>query len=183
MTSPINAQVEKFLAYLDNTHTTSILELGTKRSEPNRATHHKEWLPDASWTMADCEAGVDVDIVTDAHRLDEFRIESFDGVVAVSLFEHLERPWIAAEAIARVLKRGGVAYIGTHQTFPLHGYPNDYFRFSAEALSLIFEDAGLSTLGVGYAFRSQIIPPPEVTIWNPGAESWLNVDLAARKHG
>jgi 2-polyprenyl-3-methyl-5-hydroxy-6-metoxy-1,4-benzoquinol methylase len=45
----------------------------------------------------------------------------FDALVAVAVFEHLERPWIAAKEVARVLKPGGFAYVSTHQTFPLHG--------------------------------------------------------------
>lgn len=156
-----------------------ILELGTLQSEAGRSTHHMAWLPEGDWLRGDIEPGADVDVVTDAHKLDNWDPGSFDAYVAVSLYEHLERPWIAAEAAARVLKPGGLLYVATHQSFPLHGYPSDFFRFSDAALALIFTDAGFEVLYKGYAYACQIIPPPEVSVWNPAAPAWLNVEVAA----
>jgi SAM-dependent methyltransferase len=168
-----------------------ILELGTKRSDPEFPTHHREWLPDGRWTMADIEHGLDVDVVADAHDLPSSfaaahglaDIAGFDAVIAVSVWEHLERPWVAAESVADVLAPGGWVYVATHQTFPLHGYPSDFFRFSREALALIFDDAGFEVLATSYAYRCTIVPPPEVTRWNraPDVEAWLNVDLVGRR--
>ena len=158
-----------------------ILELGTKRSDPSFPTHHKVWNETADWTFADVEDGIDVHVVVDAHEMLEFGDDDFDAVVAVSVWEHLRRPWIAAEEVARVLKPGGIVYIATHQSFPIHGYPSDYFRFSDMALAGIFEDAGLETLDVCYSYPAKIIPPPEVTRWNKAAPVFLNVDLYARK--
>lgn len=166
----------------------TILELGTRRSDPDFPTHHREWLPDGRWTMADMAAGQDVDVVADAHDLEAtfgsagYGFEGFDAAIAVSVFEHLERPWMAAASMASVLRPGGLVYVATHQTFPLHGYPSDFFRFSREALALIFEDAGFVVGATSYAYRCVIEPPPEVTRWNraPDVEAWLNVDLVAK---
>ena len=38
----------------------------------------------------------------------------------------------------KTLKIGGWLFLNTVQTFPLHSFPNDYFRFSTEALSALF---------------------------------------------
>lgn len=169
-----------------------ILELGTRRSDPTFPTHHREWLPDGRWTMADAYPGQDVDVTADAHDLEAtFGSPSprptngwggFDAAIAVSVFEHLERPWVAAGSLAAVLAPGGWVYVATHQTFPLHGYPQDFFRFSREALALIFDDAGFEVLATSYAYPCRIEPPPEVTRWNraPDVEAWLNVDLVGR---
>ena len=171
-----------------------VLELGTLRWEKDRPTHHREWSPEAAWTLSDVEAGTDVDVVADAHDLVRFRpmegeagppfhVEQFDAYVAVSVYEHLMRPWVAAEQAYSVLKPGGILYVATHQTFPLHGYPHDYFRFSREALEMIFEDAGMEILASGYAYPCRIEPPPEVTRWNraPDVEAYLNVEVFARR--
>lgn len=159
-----------------------ILELGTRRWDPEFPTHHRAWAPDAVWTMADAMDGIDVDVVADAHDLAPFKDNSFDAYIACSVYEHLQRPWIAAQAAARVLRPGGWLYVDTHQTFPLHGYPRDYFRFSKEALATIFRDAGFTVIDFGYAYPCKIQPPPEVTRWNtaPDVEAWLNVDIMAR---
>jgi SAM-dependent methyltransferase len=118
-------------------------------------------VPRSNYVMADVDTGADVDAVADLHALPQDWAGRFDALVAVAVFEHLERPWIAAKEVARVLKPGGFAYVSTHQTFPLHGYPSDFFRFSKEALALIFKDAGLHVAEVGYEHRAKITAPNE----------------------
>jgi SAM-dependent methyltransferase len=176
------------LGQLDNP---DVIEVGTLRSDPDFPTHHTVWATHGNWTRVDAYPGQDVDVVADAHTLDRGPLTRvlagwmahFDAYVACSVFEHLRRPWVAMEAAARVVRPGGLVYVQTHQTFPLHGYPSDYFRFSKEALAGIMEDAGLQVLHAGYLYRCQIVPPPEVTRWNtaPDVEAWLNVEALARK--
>ena len=161
---------------------TAVLELGTLRSDPQFATHHRAWVSaDCDYVMSDVAAGVDVDEVADAHNLPTEWSARFDAVIAVSVWEHLARPWVAASEVARVLRPGGFCYISTHQTFPLHGYPNDYFRFSTDALSLLFTDAGLVEDDVGYEYPATITPPKDVTRWNVAAPAFLNVAGMWRK--
>lgn len=159
-----------------------VLELGTMRSNPNVATHHKLWLPDVSTHVkSDVFDGIDVDIVADAHTLEPFDDNYFDAVIAVSVWEHLARPWIAAEAVHRVLKPNGLVYVATHQTFPIHGYPSDYFRFTTEAMKILFGEPLFKDCVTSYQFPCSIKPPAEVTRWNPAAPAFLNVDCFSRK--
>lgn len=174
-----------------------VIEVGTLRSDPEFPTHHTAWAPHGRWTKVDREAGTDVDVVDDAHTLATFQHEHrsaagpvtqwpddrFDAYVACSVYEHLERPWLAMAAAAGVVRPGGLVYVQTHQTFPIHGYPSDFWRFTTEALRVIMDDAGLEVLHAGYLYRCTIEPPPEVTRWNRASdvESWLNVEALARK--
>lgn len=165
----------------------NVLEIGTLRADPEVATHHREWarLPE-HYVMADITSGPDVDVVTDAHALD-FVGGQFSAVIAVAVWEHLARPGMAAAEVARVLHAGGIAYISSHHTFPLHSYgptgEGDYFRFSRSALELLFTDVGLEVVASGYMYPCQIVPPPDVASgrWNPGAPAWLVVDGYFRK--
>lgn len=168
-----------------------IIEVGTLRSEAANPTHHTEWAPHGDWTKVDREAGTDVDQVDDAHTLATFwdfdplppgaTPRLFDAYVACSVYEHLERPWVAMSAAAEVVRPGGLVYVQTHQTFPIHGYPSDFWRFTTGALRVIMEDAGLTVVHAAYMYPAKIIPPAEVTRWNPAAEAWLNVEALARK--
>lgn len=159
-----------------------VLELGTMRSDPNNPTHHLAWLPDGSTHVkSDAFDGIDVDVIADAHDLSPFKDGEFDAVIAVSVWEHLARPWIAAEAVHRVLKPNGLVYVATHQTFPLHGYPSDYFRFSTEAMKVLFGEPLFKDAVASYQFPCKIMPPAIVTRWNPAASAFLNVDCFARK--
>lgn len=165
----------RFVDLLQAIDRPKVLELGTRRWEAE-STHHLEWMPHGStFVMSDVTDGPDVDVVADAHVLAPFPDGAFDAVIAVSVWEHLARPWIAAQQVARVLAPGGIAYIATHQTFPLHGYPSDFFRFSIEGLDVLFTDAGLTQVDSGYGYPCRIWPGAEVTRWNPDAPCWLNV--------
>jgi SAM-dependent methyltransferase len=180
-----NEVLDLFLDRVGSLTDPEALELGTLRSDPTFPTHHETWVPNASaFVMADVEAGQDVDLVVDAHELvAKVGPESFDIIIAVAILEHLQRPWLAVAEMAEVLRPGGVVYLDTHQTFPLHGYPNDFFRFSTDALRTLAEDAGLEVLGAGYMYPCRIEPPAEVTRWNraPDVQAYLNVNLAAVK--
>lgn len=173
---------DRFRRHLAEIESPAVAELGTRRWDPKMVTHHAEWVPHAQpYLRCDIDDGDDVDLVTDAHTLDGLDDHSWDAVVAVSIFEHLARPWYAAHAIARVLRSGGLVYVATHQTFPIHGYPNDYWRFSSGALDVLFGDAGLAVESVGYQYPCRIEPGPEVTRWNSQAEAYLNVSGIWRK--
>jgi hypothetical protein len=131
--------------------------------------------------MADISTGADVDRVVDIHKLPIEWTNHFNAFVALAVWEHLERPWIAAHEVGRILAPGGICYIETHQTFPLHGYPQDYFRFSKEALALIFADAGLEVVDTGYLYPCKIVPPAEINAWDYACLSFLNVYFIGRK--
>ena len=74
--------------------------------------------------------------------------ESIDLVVSCDVFEHIDRPWLAAAEIGRILKPGGLAITNT-----LFGWRNqaghiDYWRYSPEALEVLF--VRLKCLEKGY---------------------------------
>jgi SAM-dependent methyltransferase len=74
--------------------------------------------------------------------------ESFDVVVSCDVFEHLDRPWLAAAEIARILRPGGV--VVTNTLFARHNHPGpvDYWSYVPESLEFLF--GGLECLEKGY---------------------------------
>ncbi len=156
-----------------------VLEVGTKRWG-ERPTSRKAWLaerwPDSTHVGCDRESGPDVDVVADLETLSSsFPAASFDLVVMEAVLEHVARPWVAAGELARVLAPGGLLYVQTHQTFPLHYYPQDYWRFSKVALGVLFGPPAGVTLGSGYEFPTTVLQPEGVEVWNAAAEAFLNV--------
>lgn len=166
----------------------TVVELGVKEwgAEPPHHNRAKvlECCPTAKWTGVDIKAGIDVDIVADAQRLSEhFKKRSVEAVLSSWTFEHIARPWLAAQEIVKILKIGGHVLVETHQTFPLHDYPSDYFRFSIPALKELFsEDLGMHCVHAEYLAPSKICPlvndVDDYDIcrrWNFQAESYLVV--------
>jgi len=182
--------LDTYRALVAATKPRPVLEIGTMQSVPGQSTHRMAWFPHIDrndYVMADIGQGDDVDVVCDIHNLPDDWQERFQSFLALSVFQHLERPWIAAREINRILKPGGYAYIETHQTFPLHGFPNDFFRFSTEALSLLFRDAGFDIISAGYMDRCQVTPPPNVLPeswrdqWNSNHPSFIRVHILVQK--
>lgn len=66
---------------------------------------------------------------------------SFDYVLSDQVFEHIEGdPFQAAKECRRILKPGGVAVHTTCFNIHIHGSPNDFWRFTPEALRLLHRD-------------------------------------------
>jgi hypothetical protein len=178
-----NDLLNAFIEYGMKKDAPRVLEMGTFRSNPAVSTMHQEWFPHASAHLGtDFQAGVDVDITADAHELSK-SVEpgSIDLLLSCSVFEHLQKPWIVAEEMVKVLAPGGALFIQTHQSFPLHGYPQDFWRFTREAMEVMFTPSmGLHSIQTCYQFPAQV-----VSVRDPGGKdhpAFLNVCLVAYKH-
>lgn len=158
----------------------SVLLCGAKVWDDSYQADHRKHCERATWTTTDIFPGDEVNIVGDLQSLWQTCDLKFDGIFCPAVLEHIERPWTAVHSMAQMLKPWGVLYIHTHQTFPLHGYPNDYFRFSEHALKLMCVDSGLEVLSAGYDSPCTITPA-SCPVWNPVAEAFLNVTICARK--
>lgn len=147
--------LDEFLARCRRLENPRVLELGTKRSVSDRSTKHADWVPHASEFLGtDIELAQDVDFAADVHRLSQFTgAESFDVIISCSSFEHFKYPHLAAHEIMKTLKIGGLLFIQTHQSYPLHAVPYDYFRFSREALAGLFGTRmGFRVVATDYEF-------------------------------
>ncbi|HXK18689.1 MAG TPA: methyltransferase domain-containing protein [Polyangiaceae bacterium] len=171
------ADVEKRLAANPDLR---ILEAGTLRWRESRSTHHKDWFPRVkTYEMTDIAPGLDVDFTADLHDISKVTGENvYDAFLACSVWEHLERPWVAAREVSRILKPGGLFFIQTHSTFPLHGFPNDYFRFSTEALRSLFSET-CDVVRADYDFPASIVSARDPGIATQVA--FLNVNIYGKK--
>jgi len=129
-----------------------VLEVGARAR--SGITRRDLFPPGLSYVGFDIVAGPNVDVVGDAHELSAyFPAESFDAVFSIAVWEHLVMPWKVSLELNRVLKTGGIAMINTHQAWPSHEEPWDYFRFSEYAWASLFNRAtGFEILAAGMGF-------------------------------
>lgn len=127
---------DQFREFIYSKNHPSILDIGGRaRSRVDRS----QQFPDVRYDVLDIVPGENVDIVGDAHELTRYTNESFyDGIICVSVFEHLLMPWKVALEMNKVLKMGGLALIHTHQSIGMHDLPWDFFRFSSDCWPAIF---------------------------------------------
>lgn len=171
------------LARLDGTPC-RLLECGSRRQAgqpPGVGSHAKEHRADVELVGLDAEPGEGVRIVGDLHDLSGVAAASFDAVLICSVLEHVRRPWVVAEQLARVTRPGGALYVQTHLAFPLHDYPRDYYRFTTAGLAEVFAPAGWKEVISSYEFEAAVVPLENYFThardWNfhAAARSWLNV--------
>jgi hypothetical protein len=132
-------------------------EIGSRARSGNTYRHLVH--PDVDYVGMDIAEGPNVDVVGDAHHLSRYVSGTFDTIFSVSVFEHLLMPWMVALEMNKVLKDGGLAYIQSHPSWPLHDVPWDFWRFSEDAWQGLFNaHTGFEILGKGQALRSRIVP-------------------------
>lgn len=100
-----------------------------------------------SYLGIDMRAGPGVDLVTSEDNAFPFEANTFDVVVSLDTLEHVRNPWTFIENAARVLKPGGHFFLATVFSFPIHGYPDDYWRFTPNCLKMLIEHYGLEVAG------------------------------------
>ncbi|WP_197748120.1 methyltransferase domain-containing protein [Mycolicibacterium helvum] len=84
---------------------------------------------DIEFVESDVAFGPRTGIILDGHSI-PFREESFDGVIAQAVLEHVLDPHKIVEEIHRVLRNGGVIYAETPFMQQVHGGRYDFLRFT-----------------------------------------------------
>jgi SAM-dependent methyltransferase len=89
----------------------------------------------------DALAYPNTDVVANAEAL-PFADESFDGVVASNLLEHVAVPANVIREMRRVCKVGGRIYVDFTSVHPFHGFPHHYFNATQTGLEWLMREIG-----------------------------------------
>lgn len=81
-----------------------------------------------------------------AEDLSVVNSNSIDIIVADQVLEHVQKPWLAAEAFYRVLKPGGMAIVATPGLYPIHPSPLDCWRIMPDGYRVLFPDSEWTTI-------------------------------------
>lgn len=99
----------------------------------------RSYFPGRQFVGCDLEPGPGVDEIQDLHRL-----ALPDGSIGTALMfdtiEHVRNPWQALAEIRRCLKPGGILVMTSVWYFPIHAYPDDYWRFTGSAFRELWAD-------------------------------------------
>ncbi len=131
---------ENFWMHVAKFESGTVLEIG---SRARSAITRKHRVPShLKYVGLDILDGPNVDVVGDAHELSRVMSgQKFVAIFSTSVFEHLLMPWKVALEMNKVLEVGGIVYTSTHQAWPLHDAPWDFWRFSNTTWQAIFNPA------------------------------------------
>ncbi len=93
------------------------------------------------YTTLDKDENVKPDIVGDVQML-RIGDEQVDGILCLSVLEHVENPVLAVQEMRRVLKPGkkAIFYVPTYHPYHANMKCKDYYRFYHDALRFLFDD-------------------------------------------
>jgi SAM-dependent methyltransferase len=95
-------------------------------------------FPRAHFVGCDIESGIGVDEIEDVHRL-SLPDESIGSVLLLDTIEHVREPWRAMAELRRCLRPGGLLVMTSVMFFPVHAYPDDYWRFTASGFGVLLD--------------------------------------------
>jgi len=159
MTYPdsVRGRIKNYLTQHKDLLQSPILEIGSKRfGSPEWWNCNKDLQPDAEWLCTDMQEGEGVDAIEDIHKL-SFADASFQSILCSEVLEHVQYPAAGLSECHRVLREGGWLVLTTLFSFPVHGYPNDYWRFTPEGMRCLLADAGFRNITVTTAGEYDII--------------------------
>jgi SAM-dependent methyltransferase len=96
----------------------------------------------ATLHTCDLNFGPGVDFEADVSAM-PFDDGSYDIVLNTQVLEHVKDPGKVCKELARVLKPGGLLFLTTPQSSPLHNLPWNFFNFTNLGLGLLMDAAGL----------------------------------------
>jgi SAM-dependent methyltransferase len=95
-------------------------------------------FPGMEYIGTDMREGKGVDKIIDLHDM-KLPPESIGTALILDTVEHVEYPRKAIGNIYNALKPQGIIIISSHMNFPIHDYPNDYWRFTPEGFKSLLK--------------------------------------------
>ena len=81
-------------------------------------------------------AGPGVDVVLDLEQ--EAPEGTFAHIECMSVLEHSKKPWLLAGNLLLALEDGGSLFVTVPFVWRVHGYPDDYWRFTTSGVRELF---------------------------------------------
>lgn len=133
----------------------------------------RPFFPGREYVGCDMREGPGVDRVLNLHALD-LPDASVGAAISLDTFEHVEFPRKAISEIHRVLADGGIAVISSVMNFPIHAYPDDYWRYTPAAFRSLLQEFDSSVVAsagepsfphtvVGIAAKGRELPMADLT--------------------
>jgi SAM-dependent methyltransferase len=123
----------------------AVLEIGSK--DYGSTSSFREFYAGSDYVGVDMSEGKGVDVVADLTRSVGSLPEShFELGICCSVLEHVEKPWLFAANLTRLIRPGGRLYMSVPWVWRYHAYPDDYFRFSHRGVRSLFDEFTWSSI-------------------------------------
>lgn len=116
-----------------------IVEIGSFQVPGQEALADLRGLfPGKKYVGLDARPGPGVDCIADVEDL-PYADASVGSVIAMNTFEHVPQFWRGFEEVRRVLRPDGVFFVSCPFSLHIHNCPNDYWRFTPDAMQWLLQ--------------------------------------------
>ena len=116
-----------------------VLEIGSK--DYGSTSSFRDFYAGSQYVGLDMSEGKDVDVIVDLCKgVGPLAENHFDLGICCSVLEHVEKPWLFAANLTRLIRPGGRLYMSVPWVWRYHAYPDDYFRFSHRGVISLFDE-------------------------------------------
>ena len=119
----------------------AVLDVGSRNWDMTITNYVKSLSPQF-FCGVDLLAGFGVDAICGGQDLvSHFGREKFDVTICLEVMEHVKEWREVINNLKEVTKIGGLIVLTTRtRDYPVHGYPEDYWRYELEDIESIFEE-------------------------------------------
>jgi len=142
----VRGRIRRFIEKQAHLLGDDVLEIGSRMTNENAWWIVNRDLAQGNWIGCDMQEGHGVDVVADIHNPPAEWQGKFTGILCSEVLEHVARPWVALSKIKEMMQPGGWLVVTTLTSFPIHGFPDDYYRYTTSGLRLLLEDAGFRNI-------------------------------------
>lgn len=123
-----------------------VLDLGAGRNPAPSYCQHMGHIDRDKMITLNASRVARPEVLADLENGLPFRDGSVGCVLLFNVLEHIYHYQQLCTEIARVLPKGGVCYVFVPFIHRIHGDPNDYFRYSEQAVKRILSGAGFGKI-------------------------------------
>ena len=134
-----------------------VLEIGSK--EYGSTSTFRDFYAGVEYVGVDMSEGKGVDVVADLTKSTASLPDSHFALgICCSVLEHVEKPWLFAPNLTRLIRPGGKLYMSVPWVWRYHAYPDDYFRFSHRGVMSLFDEFEWSSMFYSSSVPNEFIP-------------------------
>lgn len=151
-----------------------VLEIGSSIVPGQEHLSVRKYFPEAEYIGVDIQQGngVDENCVNFCYK----HPQEYDLILCLDMLEHSEDFAAVIYSAKAALKQGGILLVTSVFNFPIHEYPNDYWRFTPKSFKLLLGDNCRV-----YKIGSDLMPHTVVGIQYP-ENMYLNINTEINKY-
>lgn len=119
-----------------------VLSIGSGNDSDGEGGFYRNYFSHASsYTTSEVSEEFNSDLVVDVRSIPEIKDESYDCIYCSGVLEHVDDYQTGLSEITRILKVGGILFLGLPFRQAIHQSPKDFWRFTEYGIKYLLKSS------------------------------------------